>query len=40
MEHAIYIYWAELMLTVLLLQFGGSPLKIGDEEYHLFRDSE
>ncbi|KAL3431087.1 chaperonin 10-like protein [Aspergillus tetrazonus] len=25
---------------VLVPQFGGSPLKIGDEEYHLFRDSE
>ncbi|KAL4996112.1 Cpn10-domain-containing protein [Aspergillus recurvatus] len=25
---------------VLIPQFGGSPLKIGDEEYHLFRDSE
>ncbi|CRK12715.1 hypothetical protein BN1708_020769, partial [Verticillium longisporum] len=21
-------------------QFGGSPVKVGDEEFHLFRDSE
>ncbi|KAI0541228.1 GroES-like protein [Xylaria digitata] len=25
---------------VLIPQFGGSPLKVGDEEFHLFRDSE
>ncbi|KFH43708.1 10 kDa heat shock protein-like protein [Hapsidospora chrysogenum ATCC 11550] len=25
---------------VLIPQFGGSPVKAGDEEYHLFRDSE
>lgn len=25
---------------VLIPQFGGSPIKSGDEEYHLFRDSE
>ncbi|OJI98744.1 hypothetical protein ASPVEDRAFT_25597 [Aspergillus versicolor CBS 583.65] len=25
---------------VLIPQFGGSPLKIGEEEYTLFRDSE
>ncbi|EFQ30761.1 chaperonin 10 kDa subunit [Colletotrichum graminicola M1.001] len=25
---------------VLIPQFGGSPVKVGDEEYHLFRDSE
>ncbi|KAJ5643442.1 chaperonin 10 kDa subunit [Penicillium longicatenatum] len=25
---------------VLIPQFGGSPIKIGEEEYHLFRDSE
>ncbi|KAL2111559.1 hypothetical protein VUR80DRAFT_9842 [Thermomyces stellatus] len=25
---------------VLIPQFGGSPIKVGDEEYHLFRDSE
>lgn len=21
-------------------QYGGSPVKVGEEEYHLFRDSE
>lgn len=25
---------------VLIPQFGGAPVKIGDEEYQLFRDSE
>ncbi|OKP15037.1 10 kDa heat shock protein, mitochondrial [Penicillium subrubescens] len=25
---------------VLIPQFGGSPVKVGEEEYHLFRDSE
>ncbi|KAK5078389.1 mitochondrial heat shock protein Hsp10 [Lithohypha guttulata] len=25
---------------VLIPQFGGSPVKVGDEEYSLFRDSE
>ncbi|KAK3324126.1 chaperonin 10 kDa subunit [Cercophora scortea] len=25
---------------VLIPQYGGSPVKVGDEEYHLFRDSE
>ncbi|KAL4902975.1 hypothetical protein BDW74DRAFT_180267 [Aspergillus multicolor] len=25
---------------VLIPQFGGSPIKIGEDEYHLFRDSE
>lgn len=25
---------------VLIPQFGGSPLKVGDEEYSLFRDHE
>ncbi|CEJ58037.1 Putative 10 kDa heat shock protein, mitochondrial [Penicillium brasilianum] len=25
---------------VLIPQFGGSPIKVGEEEYHLFRDSE
>ncbi|CRK17727.1 hypothetical protein BN1708_003008 [Verticillium longisporum] len=25
---------------VLIPQFGGSPVKVGDEEFHLFRDSE
>ncbi|PHH66731.1 hypothetical protein CDD81_5863 [Ophiocordyceps australis] len=25
---------------VLIPQYGGSPVKAGDEEYHLFRDSE
>ncbi|KAF7560533.1 hypothetical protein G7046_g3619 [Stylonectria norvegica] len=25
---------------VLIPQFGGSPVKAGEEEYHLFRDSE
>lgn len=23
-----------------IVQYGGSPVKIGEEEYHLFRDSE
>lgn len=23
-----------------MIQFGGSPVKVGDDEYHLFRDSE
>ena len=23
-----------------LFQYGGSPVKVGEEEYHLFRDSE
>jgi hypothetical protein len=27
-------------LTWLLLQYGGSPVKVGEEEFHLFRDSE
>lgn len=22
------------------VQFGGSPVKVGEDEYHLFRDSE
>lgn len=22
------------------LQYGGSPVKVGEEEFHLFRDSE
>lgn len=26
--------------TVLIPQFGGTTLKIGEEEYYLFRDSE
>ncbi|KAI5288502.1 10 kDa heat shock protein [Ascosphaera aggregata] len=25
---------------VLIPQYGGSPVKVGDEEYHLFRDSD
>ncbi|KAJ9627787.1 Nitrogen permease reactivator protein [Taxawa tesnikishii (nom. ined.)] len=25
---------------VLIPQYGGSPIKVGDEEFHLFRDSE
>ncbi|KLU81454.1 hsp10-like protein [Magnaporthiopsis poae ATCC 64411] len=25
---------------VLIPQYGGSPVKVGDEEFHLFRDSE
>ena len=25
---------------VLIPQYGGSPIKVGDEEYHLFRDHE
>jgi chaperonin GroES len=25
---------------VLLPQFGGTPIKVGEDEYHLFRDSE
>ncbi|KAL2011000.1 hypothetical protein VTN00DRAFT_3718 [Thermoascus crustaceus] len=25
---------------VLIPQFGGSPVKVGEEEYHLFRDHE
>lgn len=25
---------------VLIPQFGGSTVKVGEEEYHLFRDSE
>ncbi|KAH8425033.1 mitochondrial heat shock protein Hsp10 [Aspergillus melleus] len=25
---------------VLIPQFGGSPIKVGEDEYHLFRDSE
>ncbi|OAA68384.1 heat shock protein [Niveomyces insectorum RCEF 264] len=25
---------------VLIPQYGGSPIKVGEEEYHLFRDSE
>ncbi|GAD94773.1 mitochondrial heat shock protein Hsp10 [Paecilomyces lecythidis] len=25
---------------VLIPQFGGSPVKVGEDEYHLFRDSE
>ncbi|KAI9859502.1 MAG: 10 kDa heat shock protein [Trichoglossum hirsutum] len=25
---------------VLIPQYGGSPVKVGDEEYHLFRDHE
>ncbi|KAI9794426.1 MAG: 10 kDa heat shock protein [Peltula sp. TS41687] len=25
---------------VLIPQFGGSPIKVGDEEYHLYRDHE
>lgn len=25
---------------VLIPQFGGSPVKVGEEEYQLFRDSE
>ncbi|KAL2152945.1 hypothetical protein VTH82DRAFT_4100 [Thermothelomyces myriococcoides] len=25
---------------VLIPQYGGSPVKVGDEEYHIFRDSE
>lgn len=25
---------------VLIPQFGGSPLKVGEQEYHLFRDHE
>ncbi|KAK4115917.1 chaperonin Cpn10 [Canariomyces notabilis] len=25
---------------VLIPQYGGSPVKVGEEEYHLFRDSE
>lgn len=24
----------------LCVQFGGSPVKVGEDEYHLFRDSE
>jgi hypothetical protein len=27
-------------LTDLALQFGGNPIKLGEEEYTLFRDSE
>jgi hypothetical protein len=30
----------ESMLTCLSHQFGGSPLKVGEDEYTLFRDSE
>jgi len=26
--------------TLTTAQFGGSPVKVGDEEYSLFRDSE
>lgn len=25
---------------VLIPQYGGSPIKVGEEEYHIFRDSE
>jgi chaperonin GroES len=25
---------------VLIPQYGGSPVKVGEEEYHLFRDHE
>ncbi len=25
---------------VLIPQYGGSPIKVGEEEFHLFRDSE
>ncbi|KAI0889068.1 chaperonin Cpn10 [Annulohypoxylon maeteangense] len=25
---------------VLIPQYGGAPVKVGEEEYHLFRDSE
>jgi len=25
---------------VLIPQYGGSPVKVGDEEYHLFRDHD
>jgi co-chaperonin GroES (HSP10) len=36
-------YWISLSmkwLTDLALQFGGNPIKLGEEEYTLFRDSE
>jgi chaperonin GroES len=26
--------------ALTILQFGGSPIKVGDEEYSLFRDYE
>lgn len=25
---------------IVFAQFGGSPVKVGEDEYHLFRDSE
>jgi hypothetical protein len=27
-------------IWLMYAQYGGSPVKVGDEEYHLFRDHE
>ncbi len=29
-----------LQVLTLILQYGGSPVKVGEEEYSLFRDHE
>jgi hypothetical protein len=29
-----------LNANLVFFQFGGSPIKVGEDEYHLFRDSE
>jgi len=33
-----FVAWYGALTKVT--QYGGSPVKVGEEEYHLFRDSE
>jgi chaperonin GroES len=37
---SVWLCVVALWMLMLGLQYGGSPVKVGDEEYHLFRDSE
>ena len=32
--------WGHAWVLTHWLQYGGSPIKVGEEEFHLFRDSE
>lgn len=40
MRNGHWILLSMKWLTDLAIQFGGSTVKVGEEEYHLFRDSE
>jgi hypothetical protein len=41
MDAAIWsLNYIQENVWLMYAQYGGSPVKVGDEEYHLFRDHE